>query len=272
MSRALITESYLTSIANAIRAKLGVQDSYTPPQMAAAIESIPTGGITPTGTLNISENGTYDVTQYASASVSVSGGGGGGATILHGSNTPNANIGSDGNIYLLTKTLLQPLVSSQGELSVVVTANTNWSGYEPWKAFTENSGWIGQGGNPHWLQVEFSANTILTDLDFRSFDNNRSHAVSRIGYSDDGNSFTDLNLAESTIVNNIGHVAISNPVQAKYYRLYFDGAYDISSYPMVGRLELYGAGDTIGSAYLKVSGTWQNLIGSDINDVGGVSV
>jgi hypothetical protein len=71
MSRALITESYLTGIANAIRAKLGVQDTYTPPQMAAAIESIPTGGITPTGTKNITQNGTHDVTQYASANVSV---------------------------------------------------------------------------------------------------------------------------------------------------------------------------------------------------------
>lgn len=67
----MITESYLTGIANAIRTKLGVQDTYTPPQMAAAIESIPTGGITPTGTKNITQNGTHDVTQYASANVNV---------------------------------------------------------------------------------------------------------------------------------------------------------------------------------------------------------
>lgn len=77
MSKVLVTESYLEDIADAIRSKNGSSDTYTPGQMAGAIEDIPTGGgITPTGTINISENGTYDVTQYASAAVEVSGGGG----------------------------------------------------------------------------------------------------------------------------------------------------------------------------------------------------
>lgn len=71
MSKVTVTEDYLMDIGDAIRAKLGSSSSYTPGQMAAAIESIPTGGITPTGTINISQNGTTDVTQYASAAVNV---------------------------------------------------------------------------------------------------------------------------------------------------------------------------------------------------------
>lgn len=46
MSLASVTQQYLTDIANAIRAKLGVATTYRPSQMAAAIASIPSG--TPT--------------------------------------------------------------------------------------------------------------------------------------------------------------------------------------------------------------------------------
>lgn len=44
MAKGLVTNTYLTNIANAIRTKLGVQTTYQPSQMAAAIASIPTGG------------------------------------------------------------------------------------------------------------------------------------------------------------------------------------------------------------------------------------
>lgn len=44
MSKVLITENSLQNIANAIRDKNGLSDTYTPSEMAQAIEDIPTGG------------------------------------------------------------------------------------------------------------------------------------------------------------------------------------------------------------------------------------
>lgn len=73
MAIKFIDDTILTAIANAIRTKLSSSDTYKPSEMATAIGSI-SGGITPTGTINITSNGTVDVTQYASASVAVAGG------------------------------------------------------------------------------------------------------------------------------------------------------------------------------------------------------
>lgn len=71
----LIDTSVLTAIADAIRGKLGVQTTYKPSEMPEAIESISGGGITPTGTkqVSITQNGvtTEDVIAYANAEISV---------------------------------------------------------------------------------------------------------------------------------------------------------------------------------------------------------
>jgi hypothetical protein len=71
MAKKLYDESNIRAIAEAIRAKNGKTDTYTTAQMAGAISAITTGGITPTGTKTITENGTHDVANYASAIVNV---------------------------------------------------------------------------------------------------------------------------------------------------------------------------------------------------------
>jgi len=67
----LINESILTDIADAIRTKTGKSQKIYPSNMDEEILSISAGGTTPTGSINITTNGTHDVTNYASAIVNV---------------------------------------------------------------------------------------------------------------------------------------------------------------------------------------------------------
>ena len=75
MADYLTTDTDLTTVADAIRTKGGTSAALEwPSGYVDAVDAIPTG-ITPTGTISIAQNGTYDVTDYASASVNVSGSG-----------------------------------------------------------------------------------------------------------------------------------------------------------------------------------------------------
>lgn len=68
MAQVLVTESYLDDIADAIRGQNGSNSTYTPAQMAGAVNALYPE---PSGTIAITQNGTVDVKSKASANVNV---------------------------------------------------------------------------------------------------------------------------------------------------------------------------------------------------------
>lgn len=101
MSKVIITESHLSDIADAIRGKNGQSAQYTPGQMAAAIEAIPTGGAAVLDQLSVTQNGTYTpgagVDGFDEVVVNVSGGSG---VVLSGTAAPTAAIGNNEDLYI----------------------------------------------------------------------------------------------------------------------------------------------------------------------------
>lgn len=149
----LTTDTDLTAVADAIRAKVGVQGALMyPDDYIDFIGEL----VKPTGTKSITENGTnIDVAQYSKVNVNVSGGGG--TTMYSGSFTPAERVKSmqfyaPGCTWLMIMANAAPsmstgnafIVSICGKVGAITTCQSNNGG----TAMAVSSGRVASYGSP----------------------------------------------------------------------------------------------------------------------------
>lgn len=110
--------------------------------------NVPSSGITPTGSINITTNGTHDVTNYASAVVSVSGGGTPSATAhtiyFEFSDETNTTITAywDDSFISNAITATEPETYGQKTVTLAQLDGVTWYSYDPtesWETLYENN-------------------------------------------------------------------------------------------------------------------------------------
>lgn len=107
--------------------------------------NVPPSGITPTGSINIGTNGTHDVTNYASAVVSVPTGGGSSATqhvihlVLEDETTADVNIYYDDVGVSSIITSSKPTTYNTKTIETASLDGVQWYVHETWETIYENA-------------------------------------------------------------------------------------------------------------------------------------
>lgn len=217
MTKVLVTESHLSDIADAIRAKNGSETEYRPGDMAAAIGGIP-AGITPSGTISITQNGTVDVTNYASAAVSVPTGGGGG------------DISTDFN---LSDNLIPKMTGNtapSGEASASSQINGSFAPYMAFNrseaASSMQGGWLAASNDQApWLMYSWGTAQKIDIIEIHTANNSTTYTLTLYieGLTAGGawenilasGNTVDVTFVNGTSGNSVGKVAI--PVNGGSY-------------------------------------------------------
>lgn len=264
MPQVLVTEQYLEDIADSIRAKNGSANTYTPAQMASAIDALNTSG------------------------------GGGSTNILHGTADPTSQDGSNGSIYIKHSEIGTPinnLLADYQNIDLWAKDKAKFSvhivQYADGVSRLTHQG--GSGYERIFVPVDVESNTDYTFiLQFypeinvsAGYGSALAISVSQDDQADAGSSGTYNNLGKTNLSRTAANAFSTYYVNfnsGAYTRIYpiidlniSDGELSILNFKNVflvkGTYTFIPATGNIEKVMLRKNNVWNNIIGSSITDV-----